>query len=301
VTTADEALLELLRRLGSLGYDFVTVTPETHQRVVARRQEGRDLRDALGWSLPVPRSAFPPGLFELLDEAGALERRGELFRSRFRVSRVDGRLFLHSAFPTDETDAVFLGPDTYRFVRFINAELPTGTVSHLVDMGAGCGVGAICIGARMDEVKVSLVDSNSLALRLARINAAAAGLEVETLARLPAAFDLYIANPPYLQDSAGRTYRDGGAMHGAETSLLWTLEAAQRIAPGGRILLYTGVAILGGADALRHELERRLPAFGCTIRYEEIDPDIFGSELEEGAYAAVERIAAVGAVIDRLR
>jgi hypothetical protein len=33
------------------------------------------------------------------------------------------------------------------------------------------------------------------------------------------------------------------------------------------------------------------------LRYEEIDPDVFGEELEEEPYRNVERIAAVGAVI----
>jgi len=48
---------------------------------------------------------------------------------------------------------------------------------------------------------------------------------------------------------------------------------------------------------VRDALEQALPGLGCTLSYEEIDPDIFGEELDEPAYADVERIAAVGAVI----
>lgn len=300
MTGEEEALVALLRRLAAIGYDFVAVTPETHRRVVARRAQGRDLRDALGWSLPVPTGAMPNDITELLRAADALRIEGDMVRSRLRVARVDDHLFLHSAYPTDRPDAVFLGPDSYRFVRFVKAQLADGRrVRHLVDMGAGSGVGAICAADLLPGAALTLVETNPLALRLARVNAAAAGVAVQLSETLPAGFDLYIANPPFIQDRAGRAYRDGGDMLGAETSLLWTLEAVRRIAPGGRILLYTGSAIVAGTDALHEQLERRLPALGCTLHYEELDPDIFGEELDEPGYRNVERIAAVGALILR--
>lgn len=300
MTEADAALLELLRRLDALGYDFVTVTPATHARVVARRGRGRDLRDALGWSLPVPRDAFPGELFELLREAGVLAEDDGRYRSSLRVSRIDGRLFLHSAYPTDDEKAVFLGPDSWRFVRFLKSELSgSGTPRRLVDMGAGAGVGALCAAALVPSARLSLIDTNGYALRLARINAAVAGIEIETASGIEGGFDLFIANPPYIQDDAGRAYRHGGGMLGAEISLRWALDAARRIDPGGRILLYTGSSIVAGRDALRAALEERLAALGCSLRYEEIDPDLFGEELDRPAYSTVERIAAIGAVIER--
>jgi hypothetical protein len=100
-------------------------------------------------------------------------------------------------------------------------------------------------------------------------------------------------------DDSDRTYRDGGGMHGAALSLDWSLASARRLEPGGRMLLYTGAAIVDGRDRLRDELEQRLPGLGCSLRYREIDPDVFGEELEKPAYADVERIAAVGAVIEK--
>ena len=112
-------------------------------------------------------------------------------------------------------------------------------------------------------------------------------------------FDLVIANPPYLVDAGGRIYRDGGDMHGARLALDWTLAAAHRLEPGGRMLLYTGSAIVGGEDALRKALERDLPSLGCRLRYAEIDPDVFGEELDTQAYAEVERIAVIGAVVEK--
>jgi len=302
VTEADGALAELLRRLQALDYDFVTVTPATHARIVARpdKRQARTLRDIFGWSLPFAQATLPAHLFLLLERSGALGEDGDGYRSRVRVSRVGAHLFLHSAYPTDEGNAVFLGPDTCRFVRFLAAELAgRGPVARLVDMGAGSGAGAICAAAWLPGARLTLVDSNPEALRLARINAQAAGVAVETvegasLDAVEGAFDLLIANPPYIADADGPAYRDGGGMNGAELALEWALAAARR---GSDVLLYTGSAIVDGEDALRTALERALPALGGALRYQELDPDLFGEELEKPVYRNVERIAAVGAVI----
>lgn len=302
MTEADDALASLLRRLDALGYDFVTATPATHARIVARpdRRRARSLRDVFGWSLPFDRDLVPADLLDLLGRADALDADEAGFRSRFRVSRVGAHLFLHSAFPTDSRDAVFLGPDTYRFVRFVAAELAScGPVSRLIDMGAGSGAGAICAAALLPpHARLTLVDSNPAALRLARINAAAAGVEVETIEAdsvdaVAGAFDLLIANPPYIVDEDGPVYRDGGGMNGAALALEWALAAARR----GGVLLYTGAAIVDGQDALRDALARAMPGLGRTLRYAEIDPDVFGEELDAPAYRGIERIAAIGAVI----
>jgi hypothetical protein len=88
-------------------------------------------------------------------------------------------------------------------------------------------------------------------------------------------------------------------MRGARVSLDWSLAAADRLLPGGTMLLYTGTAIVDGRDALREALERALPERGCALIYEEIDPDIFGEQLNSAAYRGVERIGAIGAVIHR--
>jgi SAM-dependent methyltransferase len=305
VSGADAALLSLLEGLAAARYRFVTVTPETHRRVLERGR-GRiagDLRDVFGWSLPFEEGLLPPPLSEALEQAGLIEREGALCRSRVRVSSVDERLFLHSAHPTDAADAVFFGPDSYRFVRFLKAELPrSAPVGRLVDIGAGSGVGAIMAAPLLAGARLTATDVNPLALRFARINALHAGIELEAIesAALDAVegpVDLVIANPPFVADPAGRLYRDGGAMHGARLSLDWALAAARRIGPGGTVLLYTGSAIVAGLDGLREALEHELPALGCTIGYSEIDPDIFGELLEQPGYEGVERVAAVGAVI----
>ena len=301
----ERAGLELLRTLSRLGYAFVTVTPETQKRIVARhhKEHARDLRDVFGWSLEFEEDLLPHDLFATLRDGGLVERCGHGWKSMVRVSTVAGRLFLHSAFPTDADDSVFLGPDSMRFTDFLRAEL-TGTnpVGRLIDIGAGTGVGGIVAAGLLPGTAVELADLNEKALGFARVNAAHAGLDVATyvsdgVGAVAPGFDLAVANPPFIIDEDGPAYRAGGAMHGAELSLSWALGAAAKLAPGGRILLYTGSAIVDGRDALREALEDGLPACGCRLAYREIDPDIFGEELDKPAYRDVERIAAVGAVI----
>ena len=303
----DAVLLALLEHLAGNGYRFVTPTPETHRRVVARESStAADLRGAFGWNLPFDPALLPASLLESLAEAGHIDRGQGPCRSRVRVSSVGHSLFLHSAFPTDDPDSVFLGPDSYRFVRFLGTELaPAPEVERLVDIGAGAGVGAICAAAMVPRARLVLSDINWRALRLGRVNARHAGLEVELvegsgLDGVDGPFDLAIANPPFMADAAQRTYRDGGGLHGAALSLDWALAASRRVSPGGRVLLYTGSAIADGEDRLEGALREQLPA-DCSLRYYEIDPDIFGEQLEEPGYEDVERIAAVGAVIERRR
>ena len=303
----DEALFALLAALKSLGYRFVPPTPETHRRVAARLDKARatDLRDIFGWSRPFAREALPDGLFELLQRADMVGGSEGQLRSEVRVASMDEKLFLHSSYPTDHRDSVFLGPDSYRFVRFLDQELAGGpAVRHLIDIGAGSGVGTLMASRHVPDARLTLTDINPRALRFARINARFNQIAVETLEGsgiepVEGMFDLVITNPPFIVDSSNRAYRDGGDMHGAALSLDWALAAAARLAPGGRVLLYTGSAIVAGEDLLAASLRARLPALGCTLRYAELDPDIFGEQLDEPGYEHVERIAAVGAVIAR--
>jgi methylase of polypeptide subunit release factors len=306
---SDAALAGLLRLLRHRRYAFVCPTPATHARVVARpgREQARTLTDVLGWSLPFGTGVLDPGIEALLAAAGALEPCGELRRARLRVSSRDKRLFLHSAYPTDDEHAVFFGPDSYRFADLIEGELsddPPADDARLVDIGAGCGVGGIVAGAMLPGLRVSLTDLNPDALRLARINAADAGIEVETvetrgLERVAGPIDLAVANPPYIIDRLSRLYRDGGGMHGGQVALDMASEAMARLSRGGRLILYTGSAIVDGADELRAALARAAEEHGCTMRYREIDPDVFGEELEHEPYGDVDRIALVAAVCVR--
>lgn len=303
--TQDQALRALLQALHETNYDFITPTPATHARVLARLKAAPGspgLRAMLGWSQPFRWEDDPYGhIVSLLEKAGALERdeKGQM-RSLVRVSSLGQQLYLHSAFPTVQNDAVFFGPDSYRYAAFLRAELPRlYPRQRLIDIGAGSGIGGIVAASLLPGARITLTDISDKALRFARINAAfndvmAEFVQADGLSGVTGEIDCVIANPPYIADPAHRAYRDGGGMHGGELSLAWAREAAQRLESGGTFLLYTGSAIVDGEDKLKAALFKALDGF--EISYREIDPDVFGEELEREDYADVERIAVVGLV-----
>jgi methylase of polypeptide subunit release factors len=319
------ALLGLLCALGEARYRFIATTPLTHRRLLDRRtgQLARGLRDVFGWNMPFAQDAIPWALLALMEKAGVLLAQGNALRSAVRFSSIDDTIFLHSSFPTVEDDSVFFGPDTYRFVRFIEQSLPRWKIKsadtgfggarrplRVLDVGCGSGAGGLVAAMRLAQsgIKTTLTmnDINPCALRFTAINAEALGMPVELAPgdALPATtgqFDLIISNPPYMADVHHRAYRDGGANMGLDLSLRIATEALARLAPGGRLLLYTGVAIVDGVNPLTHELAPVLDASGCDWSSVEIDPDVFGEELEEPPYARAERIAAVGLTATKRR
>ncbi|WP_336202115.1 class I SAM-dependent methyltransferase [Pseudomonas guariconensis] len=306
---ADQALLQLGRRLRADGYRFTCVTPATHAHNNAREgsERARTLRDVFGWSRP-----FAPGLIsadelQQLQAAQVLTGEGDLLRSTVRWSSLDDLLLVHSAFPTDASDAVFFGPDSYRFAQVIHDHLQRTPkpVQHAVDIGCGTGVGALLIARAAQHAQVSAVDINPLALRYTAINAALAGvgnLSVEPsdlLDGISGTFDLIVANPPYMLDASERVYRHGGGALGAQLSLRIVEQACERLSPAGTLLLYTGVAIVEGRDALLEAIRLRLAGPQWSWVYREVDPDVFGEQLLEPGYERVERIAAVALTVTR--
>lgn len=302
VDPALEALLSLGRALREVGYSFTTITPASHQRVNGRpgAAEARSLRDVFGWSRPFKPDLLPKPLLSLLEAAGAVERerQGPLLRSLVRFSTLGGALYVHSAFPTDAPDAVFFGPDTYRFIAFLRPHV--AKAGRVVDIGCGTGAGGLAFAAAAG--RVTLADINVKALRFAQVNAALAGspgaeiIESDVLQSVEGEVDVVLANPPYLVDDDARVYRHGGDDLGTALSARIAREAIERLSPGGRLLLYTGAPVVEGRDVLRAAIEPLLRRAGARFTYVEIDPDVFGEELERPAYAeaGVERIAAVG-------
>lgn len=306
----DLALLQLGRRLQADGYRFITPTPLTHQRV-NQRDEGQmadSLRDVFGWSRP-----FEPGLLSAdeqrqLQEAQVIDTYEGQLKSRMRWSSLDDLLFVHSAFPTDAADSVFFGPDTYRFAQMIHAHLQQNfaPIHRAVDIGCGAGVGAIVIARARREAQVLALDINPAALRLTAINAAlaeVANVEVhasDLLQGVDGEFDLIVANPPYMADPAERAYRHGGGTLGAGLSLRIVEQALNRLAPGGSLLLYTGVAMVDGRDPFLDTVLPRLDEKRFAWTYREIDPDVFGEELLNPGYQRVDRIAVVALTVTRM-
>lgn len=309
-----EALATLLRTLAAQDYRFVTTTPLTHRRILARRagELASGLRDVFGWNMPFDRSLPGTELLDAMSRAGALFAKGERLQSAVRVATMGEQLFLHSAYPTLDDDAVFFGPDTYRFVRFMEQALASdpgepgrgpSSPLRLLDVGCGSGAGAIMLaqwlGRRGIRTAVTMNDINPRALRLAAVNAQVAGVAVtlaqgDALNAVAGQFDLIISNPPYMADPRRRAYRDGGDRLGRALSVAIVAQAVPRLAPRGRLLMYTGVAMTGGTDPFLREVAPLLQAAGCEWSYGEIDPDVFGEELESPGYAQAERIAAVG-------
>lgn len=306
----DLTLLQLGRRLQADGYRFITPTPLTHQRV-NQRDEGQvadTLRDVFGWSRP-----FEPGLLSAdeqrqLQEAQVIDACDGRLKSRVRWSSLDDLLFVHSGYPTDAADSVFFGPDTYRFAQLIHAHLQQSfaPIQRAVDIGCGAGVGAILIARARREAQVLAVDINPAALRLTAINAAlaeVANVEVQAsdvLQGTDGHFDLIVANPPYMADPAGRAYRNGGGSLGAGLSLRIVEQALNRLAPGGSLLLYTGVAMVDGCDPFFDTVVPRLDSARFAWTYRELDPDVFGEELLNPGYQRVDRIAVVALTVTRI-
>lgn len=178
MSSVDQALVELGRTLRSSGYRFVTVTPASHRWVDARpgNAEARSLTDVLGWSRPFGPGVVPPEVEDVLAAADVLAPAGSLRRATVRFSTVDAppdqpdqapAVFMHSAHPTREADAVFFGPDTYRFIRVLRRAV--APARRLVELCAGSGAPGLSLVGEAGQVV--LTDINARALRFARVNA----------------------------------------------------------------------------------------------------------------------------------
>lgn len=328
--------------LQDCGYRFTTPTPATHARVLARSPGAlaQDLRGLFGWNLPFalqpagqPAGAgaplLPPAVAQALQDAGLLARCGDasgLWRSTLRFATLGPLLLAHSAFPTTLADTVFFGPDTYRFAALIErtlAQAPLPPGARVLDMGCGSGAGGLAAAQAVQQAadgtvsELVLADINPHALAFASANAAlaaASGLakarvrcvQSDVFAQVHGLFDLVVSNPPYLVDGAERTYRHGGGALGGALSERIARQALAHLAPGGRLVLYTGSVIVDGHDALGAALQAVVAGHGdgdWPVHYTELDPDVFGEELETPFYAAAraERIAAVALVVQRPR
>jgi len=320
-------LVDLLTTVKSQGYKFTTVTPRTHDHFLSKEEnaQGSNVQDIFGWNLPFSVDAICPMLKQLMFHANIIEPRDGLkqsdglARSRLRISSLGPDLFFHSAYPTVEPNAVFFGPDTYRFARFIqsslakdNRALLSASEQHkkplrILDIGCGTGAGGIVTVRALPPrrlYELTMNDINADALDLTRVNAQVADVPIHCMQgdifeTLNEKFDLIIANPPYMKDDSGRAYRDGGENLGLSLSVRIFKTAFEHLSPGGTLLLYTGVAMTSQSDPFLSIIAPLLTNENCTWSYEEIDPDVFGEELELPAYSTAHRIAAVGLTVTR--
>lgn len=309
--TERESLLSLGRLLQSANYTFTTVTPESHRRVMTRDTQARTCRDVFGWNKYFSVENVSPAMLTLLEEAGQVDQSARGLRSKVRYSTYGKLMFIHSAFPTSNQGSVFFGPDTYRFMNVVRAKLATMDATRLrtvFDVGCGSGAGGIfvrcLIGAR-DGLKVVLSDINEQALEFSRIGVSLndAG-DIETSLHdirdgLPLHPDLVISNPPYLVDPEQRLYRDGGGEFGFDLSLQIVSAALEGLTRGGTLILYTGTPVVEGQDLFKAAVTPLIDGPHVSFTYLEVDPDVFGEELDAPPYDVADRIAAVSLVLTK--
>ncbi|OTG62560.1 methyltransferase small domain protein [Acinetobacter sp. ANC 3903] len=307
-TSQQQALLFLLGYLKQQNYRFTTITPLSHQRILSRNSNTQNkaitLRDIFGWNSAFTEADIEPVLFAVLKEQQLIHFHEHQWRSHVRVSSLDDELFIHSSFPTLAADSVFFGPDTYRFVYQLKQYLSTHPYAFKRGLELCCGTSAAAISLAKfsSEFKEMIVaDLNPKALFYSQINASFAGLDniypvsSNLFAHLDGQFDFIFANPPYLMDADQRQYRHGGdRLDGNELAFNIVKEGIQRLNPQGCLFLYTGVAIRADGNRFLEHLKQLMTAYSnMNWCYEEIDPDVFGEELEQPAYQHIERIALV--------
>lgn len=150
-------------------------------------------------------------------------------------------------------------PETERLLELALAALPAGPASVL-DLGTGSGALALALARARPEAAVTGVDREEPALALARENAAANGLaervawmRSDWFGAVPAdaAFDLIVANPPYLADAELATVEPEVRDHeprsaltsgpkGTEDLERILQDARGRLRPGGSLWCETG-------------------------------------------------------------
>lgn len=135
--------------------------------------------------------------------------------------------------------------------------------ARVLDLGTGTGAIALALAQAFPAATVVATDLSADALALAQENATALGLgervhwlRSDWFAALPPdepPFDLIVSNPPYLTEAEVgetepevRNFEPRGALtsgpDGLEAIAVIVREARSRLAPGGRLLLETGIA-----------------------------------------------------------
>lgn len=296
------ALVELLRYLKQHHYHFTTITPLSHQRILTRRkaQTASSLTDIFGWNLPFDADLLPLDLFALLEAHQYLERyNDQQWYSRIRVSNLNQHLVVHSGYPTQDIDAVFFGPDTYRFYFHVQQYLKQQQLQPQSALEIGCGTAAVAITLAQDFniQHMAATDINPQALSFSAVNAQAAQIDLalqhsDILDNIDAKFDFIFANPPYLVDDEQRQYRHGGQLDGAEMAFAILQQGIQQLAPNGHLFLYSGAAISQDNNLLYTAIKIFMQDYPTyQWQYQEIDPDVFGEELEHSQYQHIDRIS----------
>lgn len=164
---------------------------------------------------------------------------------------------------------------------YLAAALPEGTRGHVVDLGAGVGTAGFCAAARLDTIKVTLVEIDTTVLDLARTgledpdNARFAErvslLEADITAKgsvrhaaglAPSMADHAIMNPPYYEAEKFRaspnSARAGAHMLDDRGLEPWARTATDIVREGGSL------TVIFRADGLRELLNVLQGRFGAV-------------------------------------
>src|SRR5258708_1420603 len=161
-------------------------------------------------------------------------------------------------------------PETEQLVELVEAKIENRK-SRIVDVGTGSGVIAISLAAKFPEAKILAVDISDDALALAQENAATLNLKDRVqflksrlLENVEGAFDLIVANLPYISTQDRRTL-SREVLHDPEVALFAGKrgdelvrelidQAPTRLHPGGLLALEIG---LGQSETLLSALAEK--------------------------------------------
>jgi release factor glutamine methyltransferase len=160
-------------------------------------------------------------------------------------------------------------PETEQLVELLKSRI-SDPASRILDVGTGSGVIALSLAAQFPEAKVVAADTSEEALALAGENAARLGLQdrvvfakSDLLAEIDGAFDLIVANLPYIATGDRSTlsrevlHDPEGALFAGErgTEMVCKLIDAARaqLRPGGLLALEIGIGQADDLAALMRE------------------------------------------------
>lgn len=166
-------------------------------------------------------------------------------------------------------DVLIPRPETEGLVvRAIDLGRPAAA-PRIVDVGTGSGAIAVAVAKHLPGATLAATDVSAAALAVARANAERHGVaeriefvEADLLAdpRLAGPWDVIVSNPPYVREdefaALPRDVRDHeprGALvagpTGIEVVARLAAEAAERLAPGGWLLVEIGPSTVAAAEA----------------------------------------------------
>lgn len=255
MTTLVEAWTAARDRLSAAGID----TPVIDARLLLEAAAGATRADLLS----EPRRPLTPEQAATLD--GYVSRR----ERREPVSHILGRKGFWSVMLQVGPQVLTPRPETERLVMAALEAFPEGRAFSLLDLGVGSGAIALAILAERPAARGLGIDVSEEALAVARENAANLGLAGRmallrgdwTAGLEDEAFDLVVANPPYIRsaeiaelDPEVRDYEprlalDGGA-DGLDAYRLLAPEILRVLKRGGRFLVEVGHDQAGEVRAL---------------------------------------------------